>query len=137
MPAGLVLLVMLQVSGNEMIGQWSSYVLGQRWDFSVSRNDAEQSPRWSVFLDDPPLSPRQAVQVAKVELNELVPDAGAWRLNAVRMVPLGVPDGWIYVVEFGEPPPRPDGGITSSMGIVVLMNGHAVLPTHSPWPEKK
>jgi hypothetical protein len=97
----IILAAALQASGADITSQWSSYVLGQRWDFGVRRQDAEQSPRWSVFLDDPPLPPRQAIQAAQVELTKLVPNADAWWLHGVRIETMGVQDTWAYIVEFG------------------------------------
>lgn len=133
----ILLITTLQSSGHDVISQWSSYVLGERWDFTVHRGDAEKSPRWSEFLDDPPLPPRQAIQSAQSLLKRLVENADAWPLRAVRLEPMSTSNSWAYIVDFGEPPPRPDGGLTSKLGIVVLMNGVAIEPTHHPWPEKK
>jgi hypothetical protein len=48
---------------------------------------------------------------------------------ALEMV--GPQSTWIYVVEFEEPPPRPDGGSHGSLRIPVLMSGEAIRPTRS------
>jgi hypothetical protein len=133
----LLFAAMIQPSGNDLIGMYSSYVHGERWDFNIHRNDMDQTPRWSAFLDDPPLSPRRAIQAAESELNKLLPNANDWRLSAVHILPVAVQDSWVYMVEFLETPPGTHDGPAQSMSIVVLMTGRAIEPTHRPWPEKK
>jgi len=61
-------------------------------------------------------------------------DADKWRLASVKLQPILFPDAWIYVVEFAPPPARPDGGIYTTMTVVVLMNGRAIVPLSSKWP---
>jgi len=84
--------------------------------------------------DNPPLSPRAAIQSAHILLSQLMKDADKWRLASVKLQPILFPDAWIYVVEFAPPPARPDGGIYTTMTVVVLMNGRAIVPLSSKWP---
>ena len=114
-----------------------SYVRGERWTVNVSECDLKELPRWSEADEAPPLSPRKAIQAARTLLRTLVADADSWRLDAVRLKPLG--QEWIYVVEFYEPSPvpaRPIVGPVPPLNIVVLMNGVAPIPMRSPWPMK-
>src|SRR5262245_23555164 len=134
MLAATLFAVSLQLNGDVAIASWSSYVLGQRWDFIVRKDDLDRSPAWSELIDDPPLPPRSAIQAAQLLLDRLVSNAREWRLRRVRLDQIGRPDGWVYVVEFSEPPPSPLGGLVSRMEIVVLMTGVAVEPKRSPWP---
>jgi hypothetical protein len=136
----LLFMASLQVSsgdaiGRGAIGQWSSYVLGQRWDFTVQRADLERTPPWLESDENPPLSPRRAIASASTLLGRLIPAANAWRFSAVLLQPVGGADRWVYLVGFSEPPPGPLGGIgPMPLQFVVLMNGVAVEPTRSPWP---
>jgi len=129
-----VLVAAMQLSGDFVLGTFSSYVLGQQWDFIVRKDDLDQSPPWSELIDDPPLPARSAIYAAQLLLDRLVSNAREWRLNGVRLNQIGRPDGWVYIVEFTEPPPSPLGGLVSRMGIVVLMTGGAVEPQRSPLP---
>jgi hypothetical protein len=125
----LSLLIALQMGSADVTGQWSSYVLGQRWDFTVLRRDLERTPLWADSDETPPLAPRRAIAVARSELERLVPAADAWRLSNVQLRPVHGPGRWIYLVGFDEPAPGPMGGIGQTLEIVVLMNGVAVQPT--------
>jgi hypothetical protein len=49
----------------------------------------------------------------------------------------GVPNSWIYLVDFGERPPSPRSGtigsfIGAQMTVVVLMDGSAITPISHP-----
>ena len=66
-----------------------SYVRGERWTVNVSECDLKELPRWSEADEAPPLSPRKAIQAARTLLRTLVADADSWRLDAVRLKPLG------------------------------------------------
>src|SRR5947208_14076456 len=44
---------------------FSSYFDGQRYDFHVTQQDIETSPRWLDTDDSPPLPPRVAMQSAR------------------------------------------------------------------------
>lgn len=130
------LLTFLLLSHQEIspVAGFSSYVANQRFEFIVSRAALSASPRWRGAEAFPPLSPRAAISAARQQLEALVADPERWRLETVSLVPLGEDDEWVYLVEFEEPPPRPDGGIHGSLEIVVLMDGNAVSPLVKPWP---
>ena len=127
--------VMQAASVNETAeGKYSSYVDGKRWDFIVSRQDIENSPRWREVDVSPPLPPRVAIQSARFLLWQLIKDARTWRLASVKLQPIYRPGDWIYLVEFAPPPPRTHGGLINTMTVVVLMNGRAIVPVSSKWP---
>ena len=113
---------------------YSSYVNGQRWDFVVSHQDVENSPRWRDVDDTPPLSPRAAIRSARSLLSRLMKDGDQWSVGSVNLRPIDFPSSWIWVVDFQQPSPRPNGGLLTTMSVVVLMNGRAVVPVSSKWP---
>ena len=112
----------------------NSYVDGQRWEYVVTRQDTESSPRWREVDVSPPLPPRVAIQSARFLLWQLIKDARTWRLASVKLQPIYRPGDWIYLVEFAPPPPRTHGGLINTMTVVVLMNGRAIVPVSSKWP---
>jgi hypothetical protein len=126
----------LQAADQDYAGSFSSYIRGERWDFSVTRSALAEGPSWPEAEVAPPLPPRQAIRIAVEQLQELMTDAERWRLSSVSMRPIGEEGNWVYVVEFAEPPPRADGGIHSSLRLVVLMNGTTVAPARRRWPER-
>jgi len=113
---------------------FSSYIDDQRFEFSISPSALSASPSWSDSEPFPPLSPRTAIAAAWEQLKVLGKNPEGWRMNNVSLVPIGPEGKWLYLVELEEPPPRPDGGIHTSMRIVVLMDGKTVSPSVTPWP---
>jgi hypothetical protein len=104
---------------------------GKTYVFRISDGDLQKTPTWTPTQENPPLSPRRAIDVATRQLSALLPNGKDWRLHAVTLRPIA--DRWIYLVEFLEPL-REDGAAQLSSGfqLVVLMNGLAVTPKVSP-----
>jgi hypothetical protein len=125
-----------------------SYVDGKRWDFSMSHKDIEESPHWLDTDDNPPLPPGAAVRAARVLLPQLLPhsDTERWSVTSVALNEVLLSDTWVYEVTFMGPGPCDQfvlsagaGGCGSSGGVptihmMVLMNGHAVVPVSTKWP---
>ena len=112
----------------------SSYFDGKRYDFTFTCEELEATPAWPGTEAHPPLEPREALNIARGQLDTLVPNASEWRLGEISLRQACTPDQWYYVVSLSPPPPRPDGGITPIFDLVVLMNGRAIRPDVSPWP---
>ena len=114
---------------------WFSYIGTNQYAFVASQIDIDLTPVWRETDDQPPLSPRIALKLAKVRLSKLVPDSEHWRLNDIALSPLRLPDDgrWVYLVRFY--PPRPPGkseGFQFDMRIPVLMSGVAIEPRVKP-----
>src|SRR5215831_9173212 len=94
----LVLTLAVQAPVNTgAAGMFSSYIDGKRWDFVVTHQDIENSPRWLDTDDNPPLSPRAAIRSARLLLSQLMKDGNQWRLDSVQLRPIDFPRSWIYV----------------------------------------
>jgi hypothetical protein len=130
----LLVAIGLQAGGSDVAAVFSSYIRGERWDFNVTRDSLQETAPWPEPELSPPLPPGRAIQIAAEQLKSLVADAKHWRVNSVSLRPVGNEGHWVYVVEFEEPPPRPDGGIHSALGLVVLMNGNVITAIRRPWP---
>jgi hypothetical protein len=105
---------------------------GKKYEFRISDEDLQKTPAWAPAAENPPLSARRAIDVARKQLATLIPNGKDWRLYAVMMRP--IEDRWIYLVEFLEPL-RGDGGgqqVSAGFQLVVLMNGVAVTPRVTP-----
>ena len=101
---------------------------GKKYEFHISEQDLQKTPSWAPNQDNPPLSARRAIDIAKEEMATLLPNGKDWRLFEVTLRP--VDDHWVYLVQFLEPL-RADGGgrqLSNSFQVVVLMNGVAVMP---------
>jgi hypothetical protein len=126
--------VQAQMVGTNSVAGFTSYAQGQVWQFEVTRTALARSPDWDDHSETPPLSPREAIRIGQRQLRELVTTVDGWRLDSVSLRPLNPPTKWVYLVEFEEPPPRPEGGIHSSLRLVVLMDGSTVMPVRSAQP---
>jgi hypothetical protein len=113
-----------------------SYAQGMRWEFVVREADLDGSPRWQPSAENPPLSPRAAIQSGRSLLRKFIERADDWELRSVALQPVpGRSDFWLYLVEFWEPirPKASVGSVhPSQVRVVVLMNGTAVTPTLRP-----
>ena len=101
---------------------------GKTYEFHISEEDLQKAPVWAPDQDNPPLSARGAIDIAKKEIATLLPNGKDWRLYDVTLRP--VDDHWVYLVQFLEPL-RADGGgqqLSNGFQVVVLMNGVAVMP---------
>ena len=74
---------------------------GKKYEFRISDEDLQKTPVWASGQENPPLSPRRAVDVATRQLASLLPNGKDWRLYAVTLRP--IENRWIYLVEFLEP----------------------------------
>src|SRR5438128_10198052 len=105
---------------------------GKKYEFHVSDQDLQKTPAWPANQENPPLSPRRAIDIASKSLAALLPNGKDWRLQEVTLRPLD--NRWVYLIGFLEPL-RGDGAgrqLSSGFQIVVLMNGAAVMPRVSP-----
>ena len=105
---------------------------GKKYEFHVSEQDLQKTPAWPAGQENPPLSPRRAIDIASKQLATMVPNGKDWRLYEVTLRPID--DRWIYLVQFLEPLRGNTVAQQTSAGfqIVVLMNGVAVVPRVSP-----
>ena len=111
---------------------YNNYRSGNRYDFNIISEQLAKTPEWTEDQDNPPLSPRAAIKIAKTQMQRLFVDADKWTSRGLQIHQLG--NRWIYLVEFTEPPPP--GAldyISSPFRIPVLMNGETVEPQVSAW----
>jgi hypothetical protein len=101
---------------------------GKKYEFHIADQDLQKSPAWGPNQDNPPLPPRRAIDIAKKEIETLLPNGKDWRLYEVTLRPID--SHWVYLVQFLEP--LRGGGnaqqLSSGFQVVVLMNGVAVMP---------
>jgi hypothetical protein len=130
----LLFIAAMSQAPADHVAQFSSYVRGERWDFRVTQADLDRAPVWREIDSAPPLPPRDALAAARKRLSELVADSERWRRDEIVLKPLV--GGWVYVVNFFPPQTDPLGGATQTIGLVVLLDGRAIVPTRTPWPRR-
>jgi len=130
----IVAAILCSVGARAQGNSISSYFNGLRYDFPFTCEDLGEAPPWLERDVDPPLAPRDALRIARKQLDALVANSDTWRVNEVGLRSACSPDQWYYVVGFLPPPPRPDGGIVTEFRLVVLMNGRTTEPQISAWP---
>jgi len=101
---------------------------GKKYEFHIPDQDLQKTPAWTANQQNPPLSARRAMEIARTEISMLLPNGKDWRLYEVTLRPID--DHWVYLVQFLEPL-RGDGNgqqLSSGFQVVILMNGVAVMP---------
>lgn len=112
--------------------EFSSYYSGNRYDFRLTREQLSNTPAWLEDDLNPPVSPRTAKNAALTYLKTLFDNAGAWRVNEIKLVPLS--ERWVYVVCFTPPMPRDcQDCLTTPFSVVVTMDGNALTAVVSRW----
>jgi hypothetical protein len=108
---------------------------GQSYEFTALKADLVKTPVWPVGTEHPPLSPRRAEEIARRQLQQLVPGGADWRLEGITLSPLGDDLHWVYGVEF-SPPRRPDVAVFMGdyMRLLVLFDGSVIKPKITPIP---
>jgi hypothetical protein len=132
----ILLSLSLQLTESDVVGSFMSRTRGVEWDVKLTRAALDQSPAWSEADEWPPLSPKRAIELAWEQLGTLVGDREGWRFESVSLKQFGPKRKWIYVVEINEPPPRADGGIHSSITLIVLLDGTTITPVRRPQPQR-
>ncbi len=103
---------------------------GKRYDFTVTHAQIHLTPNWPENADNPPLSPREALAKARLDLVTFLPDAMQWTHPKITLIEVSEPHKWMYIVEFEGPlPPHTIDGPVDTMRVLVLMNGTAIKPT--------
>ena len=105
---------------------------GKKYEFRISGEDLQKTPAWQPNQENPPLSPRLAIDIASKQLATLLPNGKDWRLFEITLRPID--NRWIYLIQFLEPLRGNGAAQQTSTGfqIVVLMNGVTVMPRVSP-----
>jgi hypothetical protein len=136
----LILAWLAQSPDDHSVFTVTSSADGTRWETQIRKSLLDVMPRWDPDASDSPvLAPAQAMRAAKEIMSQLSlktwPDR--WRIDKITLRPTITEDVWIYVVDFAESPPPcdvpPGSGcvvdwLSSPMQIVVLPNGHAMMP---------
>jgi hypothetical protein len=116
-------------AADEVIRRVSSTYYGTHFESVISTAQLNGVPTWRSTEDNPPLSARAAIEQARVQLSQTLPECKNWYLERVSLEPVGGINQWIYIVELR---PVPENGVISGwarpFAVVVLLNGKAVEP---------
>lgn len=109
----------------------SGNVMGRHYSATIGPSDVANTPKWSFETENPPVSVREAVRLARKSLADTVGDLKDWTTERVSLAKL--PEGyWVYEIEFDGPSYRAHQdelvSFRSAMGVYVLMNGRAICP---------
>ena len=124
--------------GGELYGSFSvsGKAKGQSYEFTATKTDFAKTPVWPRGTEHPPLAPRRAEEIARQQLEQLVPGGVDWDLEGITVSPLGDDLHWVYTVEFSPPSLGPDVAEfgRDHMRLLVLFDGSVVKPKVTPIP---
>lgn len=127
--------------------EYESYGAGKRFTFSISDTDLRQSPKWAEDADNPPLSARRALSIAKAMKEKLSKQTGAftdngdlrWELDSIQLVPWtdwkneGISQRWYWLVRYEAHAARGGStGIPFDLRLPILMDGRPIEPKIRP-----
>jgi hypothetical protein len=106
---------------------------GRRYFSIVRLSDLSATPLWFGDGDKPPVSAGEAVNHASKALVQLLGNVADWKPTNVSLFEWPASGHWIYKVQFDGPVyevtnSTPNTQSQSVMMILVLMDGHAVVP---------
>ena len=96
----------------------------ETFEVEITSSDLASTPDWLSSDENPPLSPKKAMQVARATLIQFMPETIRWELFDIKLHPTDSQDKWFYEVEYKEPPRDPS--ISQPLRVIstfVLMNG--------------
>lgn len=109
------------------------YVYGYKYTFKVFDEDLHKTPSWNPMTEEVPVSPRQAIDVAKVSIARFLPRYDEkWVLDRIELSQL-LKDKWVYEIEFrNEELFESQAGPDYAFSIFVKMDGTVVEPDVVP-----
>ncbi len=123
------ILLAAPVLAQDTAASYRSDHAGKRYDFTVTHAQLQLTPDWAENAANPPLSPRKALALARLDLASFLPDAARWVHPKITLQEVGAPRKWLYIIEFEGPlPPNIADGPVDRMRVLVLMNGIAIKP---------
>ncbi|HEV2704759.1 MAG TPA: hypothetical protein VGV59_02475 [Pyrinomonadaceae bacterium] len=109
---------------------------GKIYSHKASEWDLANAPLWNPAREDPPLSMRKAVELARESLRRYVKKPDDMSLERIELKQLGV-DKWIYMVAFycWEGTCEDEAG--RYFRIYLRMDGSVIEPESKPVPAQK
>ena len=123
----LVLAFGIQLGSAEEV--WSSFVRSNRYDFKVTDEMIAKTPVWREKDDHPPLSEREALNLASIRLADLNFDSKEWKLDTLSLKELD-DRRWVYLAVFKSLVLSQSSPVTVT--IPITMTGYAVSPRVTP-----
>ena len=118
--------------GRGSVMSYYGNVLGQPYKTDVRSSDITNAPAWSFQTENPPVSVREATQLAAKSLTETLGSLKNWNRQDITLMEW--PEGyWIYRIDFQGPlyslqTNLPSMKSESSLTVFVLMNGKVICP---------
>ena len=136
----ILLLVSLHLSSSIVCGQsqsisGSTFYGGNAYSYKISDEDLMNAPLWNPAKEEPPLSLRKAVEIARINLRRFVKRADVLGVEKIELTQMGV-EKWVYEVAFHCWKEECEGEAGSSFRIYVRMDGSVIEPKITPEPKQ-
>ncbi len=134
-PIAIALLALMQVQETDEMFCVTSRTFEKTYKSCLTgdalRDAFDNSPTWDQTTNSPPVSPKEAIQIAEKMRKSVVkaPDDWKWRTKDVHLFLLG--DHCLWHVTFQAMPKQPDAGLVpphEEITLIVLMDGAVIKP---------
>ena len=115
----------------EQTGGHISYIHGNKYIFTITKEQYDKMPTWNLASDNPPLSARSAITLSDPLRNKLIPDNKdeQWKLQGILLKKSGA-EKWYWIILYESHTVRiSSSGPRDQMGFIVLMDGTVIQPT--------
>lgn len=134
-------LVSIHISSSAVYAQSQStsgatFYGGNAYSYRISDEDLVNTPSWNPAKEDPPLSLRKAVEIARVNLRRFVKKADGLDVEKIELRQMGV-ETWLYQIGFHCWKDKCEDEAGTSFTIYIKMDGSVIEPEITPEPKQK
>ena len=126
------LLIVLHFLSNIVCAQTqtlngSNYYGDNVYAYNISANDLQNTPSWKPEQEDPPVSLRKALEIARKNLSRFVKKSNAFEVENINLIQM---DGnkWLYDISFHCQKKECQDAAGSNFKFFIKMDGSIVEP---------
>jgi hypothetical protein len=114
----------------------STFYGGNAYSYKISDEDLANTPSWNPAKEDPPLSLRKAVEIARANLRRFVKKADGLDVEKIELTQMGV-EKWLYEVSFHCWKDECEDEAGGNFRIHIRLDGSVIEPEVTPDAEQR
>jgi hypothetical protein len=114
----------------------STFYGGNVYSYKISDEDLVNTPKWNPAKEEPPLSLRKAVEIARLNLRRFVKKPDGLDVEKIELRQMGI-EAWLYQIGFHCWKDECEDKAGASFNIYVKMDGSVIDPEITPETKQK